>query len=330
MVCCRGSLATDHLHLKDAPAFKGQRYLRNPAVTRGLAEMRKVVNAILTRYGKNPSSSVLNWAANSKNLPRSELNSQKISSKLPARSRDAAVQVLINDHGFEESEIREADKQKYLLYREQNGFCPYCGSHMDPSGMRSGSLHIDHIIPVSICLDDGGMLNKTLCHAVLQHAKGKQTYPRADMGGRSKETTPRSNWRSLSSTPHISVRRFGWTDENLREHYGDENGGFTRRQLQDTQYASRLAAEYLGLLYGGVIDEHRTRRVQTPSGGVTAILREEWGLNGIVPSLPDSPAADQSQRRACRGRSPLRTDHRHHAVDAVMIALHRATYRRFA
>jgi CRISPR-associated endonuclease Csn1 len=76
--------------------------------------------------------------------------------------------------------------------------------------------------------------------------------------------------------------------------------------LNDTRYASRLAAQYLGLLYGGVVDGERKRRVFTCAGELTAILRREWGLNRILGGGSEIKSRD---------------DHRHHAVDAVTVAM---------
>ena len=69
---------------------------------------------------------------------------------------------------------------------------------------------------------------------------------------------------------------------------------------------SRLVTEYLGLLYGGTIDADGRRRVQVSAGRITAFLRDEWGLNAILNDGRDEKNRD---------------DHRHHAVDAIVIAL---------
>jgi CRISPR-associated endonuclease Csn1 len=80
---------------------------------------------------------------------------------------------------------------------------------------------------------------------------------------------------------------------------------FVARQLNDTRYNARLAADFLGTLYGGRSDAENHQRIVTPTGNLTWILRTGWGLNAI---LSDS---DDKDRR----------DNRHHAVDAVCIAL---------
>jgi CRISPR-associated endonuclease Csn1 len=61
------------------------------------------------------------------------------------------------------------------------------------------------------------------------------------------------------------------------------------------------------LLYGGKlkIDDEGKLRVQVSPGRATAYLRQRWNLNGII-------GHDDEKNRA---------DHRHHAIDAIVIAL---------
>ncbi|MEL7088122.1 MAG: type II CRISPR RNA-guided endonuclease Cas9, partial [Planctomycetota bacterium] len=73
---------------------------------------------------------------------------------------------------------------------------------------------------------------------------------------------------------------------------------FVARQLTDTAYISRAVSQYLRQLGS---------RIVVPRGNMTAELRHQWGLNNILD--PEK-----------RGRKN-RADHRHHAVDAIVIAL---------
>src|SRR5205814_471480 len=82
-------------------------------------------------------------------------------------------------------------------------------------------------------------------------------------------------------------------------------------------YSSKLAAQYLGALYGGrdmPLPEGSNRRVVYSSpGGLTAILRRNWGLEAIL----RDPEPSRSDPKSAKPRS----DHRHHAIDAIVIAL---------
>lgn len=77
----------------------------------------------------------------------------------------------------------------------------------------------------------------------------------------------------------------------------DASQRFLNRQLTDTGYISRLAKTYLAKLVGEV-------NVQVSKGSSTALLRHAWGLDTVL-----------------GGGGKNREDHRHHAVDALVIAL---------
>ena len=76
----------------------------------------------------------------------------------------------------------------------------------------------------------------------------------------------------------------------------EEDGGFLARQLNETKYLSRLAKAYLGK----VCDPDQ---IYVTPGTLTGLLRGKWGLNGLL--------GDDNRKN--------RTDHRHHAIDAIVI-----------
>ena len=78
---------------------------------------------------------------------------------------------------------------------------------------------------------------------------------------------------------------------------------FASRQLNDTGYAARQASEFLKRLWPDV-GPTADRNVQPVTGKVTAQLRRRWGLNHIL--------GDDGEK--------TRADHRHHAIDALVVA----------
>src|SRR5690606_5381510 len=88
-----------------------------------------------------------------------------------------------------------------------------------------------------------------------------------------------------------------------------ENGDFIARYLIDSQHTARLAKEYLGHLYG----EDRNRHIWVAPGRLTAMLRGMWGLNGL---LKDHNRLGPEDGRDVKNRD----DHRHHMLDAFVIA----------
>jgi CRISPR-associated endonuclease Csn1 len=148
---------------------------------------------------------------------------------------------------------------------------------------------------------DNSFINKTLCY----HEENRNV---------KKNRTPYETYHGTAKYDEILMRvarfngnlgkrkleLFKMTPDEVEARYED----FSSRQLNDTRYASKEAAAYLGLLYGGVntsIDGKR--RVNVLSGGLTALVRSFHGLNGILND----------------GDIKSRDDHRHHAVDAIAI-----------
>jgi CRISPR-associated endonuclease Csn1 len=332
-------LATDQKHVPLSaarPAFRRRRDLPNPAVARALAELRKVVNAIISRY-KKPARIHVELAREAKKTPLRREIAWK-NSRLRQDERVAAQTAIkmCNEIGISEPKRDAVDK--WLLWEECGGVCPYTGQCIPVASLfgPSPQFDIEHIVPLSLSRDNS-FDNLTLCDAEYnRNVKRKQIPYVVEAGnpGRWNDILERvkrfkcqkravrnpnrkaKNRVIIEDRPNSKADRFAWTPEQVKEFYGDE---FTPRQLNDTQYASKLAGEYLGMLYGGVIDETGKRRVQVSSGAVTATLRAEWNLNGVIPSLPDSPA--HKAPSDIRHDEKVRTDHRHHAIDAIVIAL---------
>ena len=88
----------------------------------------------------------------------------------------------------------------------------------------------------------------------------------------------------------------------------EEEGRFLDRQLNETRYLSRTARTYLAHLY----DERGegSVRVRVVPGHMTAMLRRGWGLEGMLRADDDTGEILRKQR----------DDHRHHAIDAFVVA----------
>ncbi|RTK26149.1 hypothetical protein DRJ91_14755, partial [Enterococcus faecalis] len=81
-----------------------------------------------------------------------------------------------------------------LYYYEQDGICAYTGLSISPELLVSDSTEIDHIIPISISLDDS-INNKVLVLSKANQVKGQQTPYDAWMDGSFKKTNGKfSNW----------------------------------------------------------------------------------------------------------------------------------------
>ena len=266
----RGSSGEPVDHLP--PVLDAIADLRNPAVCRALTELRKLVNALIRRYGK-PTLIRLELATE---LKRSRKQRQEVWKRNRSRQseRQTAASAILDNAGIHDPSARDIDK--VLLAEECGWICPYTGKQISWRTLlgKAPQFDIEHIWPMTRSLDNT-FFNKTLCH----HEENR---------ARKRNATPFEAYSADAERFGAiidRVRRFKGpaAREKLRRFQADAiPDGFANRHLQDTRYASRLATDYLGLLYGGRIDADHTLRVQVSGGGLTHHLRNEWSLNAVL------------------------------------------------
>ncbi len=256
--------------------------LRNPMVHRALTEVRKVVNSIIRQYGL-PEKITVELARDLKNSARKrELIHRENRSR--QRDNENIRETLIGE--FNISSPSRNDVIKYKLWQECGQACPYTGKTIPASKLFSPEIQIEHILPYSRSLDNS-YLNKTLCYLAENAAKLNRTPFEAYADNTEKY---QAILQRAANLPWPKRRKFTQKEIDLDE--------CVSRQLNDTRYISRLATRYLQIL---------GTKVSTSKGGVTADLRRMWGLNDLLD--PASPGLK------------TRDDHRHHAVDAAVVAL---------
>jgi len=276
------------------PVADASAELRNPVVKRALTELRKVVNALLRRYGK-PALVRVELARDMKRSRAARKDASQ-RNRQNERAREEAKKKILVELGNEHPS--RADVEKLLLAKECGWHCPYTHEEISMATLLGPSpqFDVEHIIPFSRSLDNS-FRNKTLCYHEENRTRKRNRTPVEAYAGSAQWDEILGRVRKFKgSMAAAKLRQF-----QLKEIPED----FASRQLNDTRYISRLAGEYLGLLYGGRTDADGKLRVQVSSGPVTAYLRNRWGLNAI---LGEGPRKE-------------RTDHRHHAVDAIAIAL---------
>jgi CRISPR-associated endonuclease Csn1 len=287
------------------PVHDAFEYVRNPAVERSLTELRKVVNALVRQYGKPAQIRVELARDLRKSRKEREANWKK--NRDIEKSRKDMAERITAEAGL--TNPSREDIRKALLAKECGWVCPYTGRAISMRALvgPDAQFDIEHIIPFSQSLDNS-FFNVTLCyHEENRNRKRNQT-PYGAYGNE-----PEKYQEILDR-----VRRFDsdLADEKLKRFQlkdtADILQGFVDRQLNDTRYASTMAGDYLGFLYGGKIDCQKNLRVRATTGQVTAYLRDEWMLNRILRDGPTEQGGKVAKSRE---------DHRHHAVDAIAIAL---------
>ena len=273
--------------------------LRNPAVARALTELRRLINAITRTYGK-PLRIRVELARDLKRGRDRRKRTWK-QNRDNQRARLVAADRITREAGIQNPSRR--DIEKFLLAEECGWICPYTGKPIGITGLfgQTPQFDVEHIIPFSRSLDNS-FINKTLCDASENRSvkRGKTPF---EAYGSQPERWEQILLRVKRLRSHVARFKL----ERFRAEALPDADDFADRQLNDTAYASREAVSYLGCLYGGVIDAAGKRRVQAGAGRATAHLRLAWGLNGILGKGD--------------GKQKSREDHRHHAVDAIVVAL---------
>ena len=290
--------------------------LRQPLVEKILNQMINLVNALKAEYGVDEVRVEL-----ARELKMSREERERMAEGNRRREKEnKAIAEKIRECGLFPTKSRI---RKYMLWEEAGEKCLYCGQILTLSQCLNGDdMEVEHIIPKSVLYDDS-YGNKTCACRRCNKEKGNRTaleYIRAK--GWEAEYMERINGlldkKAISYSKHQRLR---WLKEDIPS-------DFLERQLRLTQYISRQA---MAILQQGI------RRVSASEGGVTARLRSLWGYDDILHTLNldryDSMGETERVSRQGETTEKLRIkdwskrkDHRHHAIDALVVACTRQSY----
>ena len=290
--------------------------LRQPLVEKILNQMINLVNALKAEYGVDEVRVEL-----ARELKMSREERERMAEGNRRREKEnKAIAEKIRECGLFPTKSRI---RKYMLWEEAGEKCLYCGQILTLSQCLNGDdMEVEHIIPKSVLYDDS-YGNKTCACRRCNKEKGNRTaleYIRAK--GWEAEYMERINGlldkKAISYSKHQRLR---WLKEDIPS-------DFLERQLRLTQYISRQA---MAILQQGI------RRVSASEGGVTARLRSLWGYDDILHTLNldryDSMGETERVSRQGETTEKLRIkdwskrkDHRHHAIDALVVASTRQGY----
>ncbi len=278
------------------PAEKRYGKIANPTVHIGLNQVRTVVNALIKRYG-HPSEVIAELARDlkqSQEQRKEEQKRQADNQRRNERMRADIAQLLATSP----ERVRAADLQKMILWEElsfnvADRRCPYSGVQISAQMLFSDQIEIEHILPHCQTLDDS-LNNKAVAMRQANRIKGNRTPAQAAADFEAHGWKTEDMLQRASLMPKGKRYRFA---QNGLEQWLREDKGFLARALNDTRHLSRVAREYLSLIC--------PKDTRVIPGRMTAMLRGKFGLNDIL-------GMDGEKNR---------NDHRHHAVDACVIAV---------
>lgn len=285
---------------KNRKSLKGKKNIEpddeailSPVAKRAHRETFKVINALRKRYGEFDSIVIEMTRDKNSKEQQSRINeSQKRFENI-----NKQVDEIIKNAGVDIDRVNGKTKTKVRLYLEQNCKTAYTQQDIDLRTLifDDKAYEIDHIIPLSISLDDS-LSNKVLVTRIENQEKGNLTPMMAYLRGKF------SNG-SLEKYQTFVKSNKGWYGNRKKRGYllneqditkEEVAKGFINRNLVDTSYACRTV---LNTLQHYFKDNEIDTKVHTIRGQATSMFRKKINL--------------QKEREQ---------DYFHHAIDALIVA----------
>jgi CRISPR-associated endonuclease Csn1 len=271
----------------------------NPTVHIGLGQIGRIVNALIEEHGP-PAEIAVEMTRDFKLSPKllDKLNKEQTENQQNNDRRAEAIRKL-------GQKVNRDNLLRMRLWEELNPddavdrCCPYTGDRISCERLLSAEVDIDHLIPFSDSWDDSAS-NKVVCMRYANRAKGDRT-PFGAFGTNPRIDGHQYDWNAISLRADNLPNNKRWRFKPDAAQRFEKMGGFLARQLNETGWLARVAKKYLSAVTS-------PNKIDVLPGKLTAMIRAKWGLNDL---LPDHNFSDAKNRK----------DHRHHAIDALVVAL---------
>ena len=249
------------------------------------------------------------------------------------------------------SQPSKADIIRYKCWLEQKYCSPYTGEMIPLAKLFTSAYEIEHVIPQSRYFDDS-FSNKVICETEVNKLKDKQL-------GFEFIKSHKGEKVQISQGKTVEILSVETYEKFVKEHYANNRtkmkkllmdeipDGFIERQLNDSRYISKLVKGLLSnivrekLENGECEQETVSNNLISCNGSITDRLKKDWGMNDVWNSiiLPRFHRLNELTGKECftaisaeghliptmplelqKGFNKKRIDHRHHAMDAIVIA----------
>ena len=238
--------------------------------------------------------------------------------------------------------------QRYKLWLEQKYKSPYTGEVISLTKLFTEEYEIEHIIPQSRYYDDS-LSNKVICESAVNKLK-------TNLLGLEFIQNHHGEKVRITANKEVTIFTEEQYKEFVKKHYANNLAKqqklllneipekMVARQLNDTRYISKYISEILSkIVRSDEKDEGvNSKNVIPCTGKITTALKQDWGLNDvwnelILPRFERMNQLTQTQLftsyndrlqknlptvpiEYSQGFQKKRIDHRHHAMDALVIA----------
>ena len=239
-------------------------------------------------------------------------------------------------------------QEKYRLWLEQKERSPYTGQIIPLSRLFTDEYQIEHVIPQSRFFDDS-LSNKVICESAVNAEKGAQLgleFIKEHRGkivdiGLNKKVRILNEKEYKELVNELFANNRGKKAKLLMEEIPEK---MVERQLNDTRYISKFISQILSNIVRSPQDDDgvNSKNIIPCTGKITAALKQDWGLNDvwndlILPRFERmnnltqtelfTTYSEKYQKKIptiplehAKGFQKKRIDHRHHAMDALVVA----------
>lgn len=301
------------------PPFKNEddcEFFKNPVVFRAINETRKVINAIIDKYGYPNAVNI--ETADEINRTFEDRSKDTARNRRNEKENDRILDEIIQITGYSTEKARTYI-EKIKLWEAQEGKCLYSGTPIDKSDLLKDSAHlfeVDHIIPYSLILDNT-LNNKALVLTAENQFKSQRT-PLMYMDPDKAEGF-RKRVNVMLKSKKCSKKKYQYLMlENLND--SELLSEWKSRNLNDTRYICKYLVNYLrsNLRFNisneteDVICIKNHSRVFAVKSKFTSMFRRQW-LNEATWGKQDK-------------QDLKKITYLDHAADAIVIASLRPEY----
>ena len=236
--------------------------------------------------------------------------------------------------------------ERYKLWLDQKMQSPYTGEFIPLSRLLTDDYQVDHILPQALIIDDS-LSNRVVVEAAVNHEKSCLLAAQyfKEHGGEvvqlgKKKSVPLFTYNGFKD--HV-LKTWGKDSLKRKKLLMEElTPEFVSRQLNDTRYISKFLLSVLSNVVREEGELESTSKNVLPCVGmVTDVLKRDWGVNDVWNRiiLPRFKRMNEKEHTSAytkinsrghevpavplelsKGFNMKRIDHRHHAMDAIVIA----------
>jgi len=291
--------------------------LRNPVVEKILNQMVNLINQAIDEYGK-PDEVRIELARELKKTAKEREETSKYITSATKVNLDIAKSIE-QEFGFTPT---KNDIVKYRLWEELKplGYkTVFSNRYIEKKDIFSKKIDIEHILPKALIFDDS-FSNKTLCYREVNIKKANRTaidFITQDYNADIEKYIERVE--SLYDKGKGTISRGKYY--KLLKSAKDIKEGFIERDLRNSQYIAKKARNMLLEVF---------KTVTPTTGMITDKLRENWGVINVMkelnmPKYRTLGLIEIEERKNNKTIEKIkdwtkRNDHRHHAMDALVVA----------